>query len=56
MYQVQTWDDEFKCVRYHSVVDAVNYDDAADVIKGMYPGERLLGITYSPHKNTKTTT
>jgi hypothetical protein len=47
MYQVQTWDDEFKCVRYHSVVDAIDYDDAADVVKGLYPNERLLGVTFS---------
>ena len=48
MYQVQTWDDEFKCVRYHSVVDAIDYDDAEQVIKHQFPYERLLGTTYVP--------
>ena len=47
MYQVQTWDDQHKCVRYHSVADAIDYEDARDVIKGLYPDQRLLGVTYS---------
>ena len=27
-YEVQTWDDQHKCVRFHSVVDAIDYEDA----------------------------
>ena len=45
MYNVQTWDEEHKCVRYHSVVDAIDYEDAADVVRGLYPDQRLLAVT-----------
>lgn len=45
MYQVQMWDDDNKCVHYHSVPDAIDYDDAAEVVKQVYPDHRLLGVT-----------
>jgi len=45
MYTVQTWDDTLKQVNYRTVVDAIDYEDAADVIKHMYPNERVLAVT-----------
>ena len=56
MFTVITYDNERHCTRYHEVQDATTYDDAEQIVKGMYPSERLLGITYSSHKNTKTIT
>lgn len=48
MYTVITWDEEHHCTRYHEVVDAIDYDDAEQVIKHQFPYERLLGTTYVP--------
>ena len=45
MYSVQTWDDQHKCVRYHSVVDAIDYEDAAQVVKDLNPGQKVIGVT-----------
>ncbi len=56
MFTVITYDDEHKCTRYHEVADAIDYDDAEQVVKGLHPNERLMGITYSPHSNSKATT
>lgn len=47
VYTVITWDDEHHCTRYHTVLDAVDYDDAEQVIKGLHPEQRLMGITLS---------
>lgn len=44
-YYVQTWDEEHHCVRYHSVVDAIDYEDAAQVIKDLHPEQKLLAVT-----------
>jgi len=44
MYTVQTWDEEHKCVRYHSVVDAIDYEDARDFIAGMHPEQKVLAV------------
>mgnify|MGYP006266333195 CR=1 FL=1 len=43
-YEVQTWDDKHHCVRYHSVEDAIDYDDARDVIKHLHPDQKLLAV------------
>ena len=56
MFTVITYDDEHKCTRYHQVADAIDYDDAEQVVKGLHPNERLMGITYSPQGNSKATT
>ena len=48
MFTVITYDNDHNCTRYHQVVDAIDYDDAEQVVKGLYPNERLMGITYSP--------
>jgi len=46
IYQVITWDEQHNCTRYHEVVDAIDYDDAEQVIKHQFPYERLLGTNY----------
>ena len=51
MFTVITYDNDHNCTRYHEVVDAIDYDDAEQVVKGLYPNERLMGITYT--KNEK---
>lgn len=43
-YEVQTWDDQHKCVRFHSVVDAIDYDDAEQVVKGLHPEQKVISI------------
>lgn len=47
MYQVQTWDDKNKCTRYHDVTDAIDYNDAEDYIRHLYPEERVLAIIHT---------
>ena len=47
MYTVITWDEQHKCTRYHPVVDAIDCDDATQVVQGMYPNEKVLGVTSS---------
>jgi len=43
-YEVQTWDDQHKCVRYHSVYDAIDYEDAAQVIRGIHPEQNVIAV------------
>jgi len=45
MYSVQTWDEEYHMVRYHTVVDAIDYEDAAQVVKDLNPGQNVIGVT-----------
>jgi len=47
MFKVITWDEENQCTRYHEVADAIDFDDAESVIKGLYPDQKLLGTTFS---------
>jgi len=48
MYTVQTWDDQHKCVRYHSVVDAIDYEDAAQYVQDLNPEQNVIAV--SRHK------
>lgn len=43
-FEVQTWDEQHNCVRYHSVVDAIDYEDAQQVIAHMHPEQKLLAV------------
>jgi hypothetical protein len=43
-YEVQTWDDQHKCVRFHSVTDAIDWDDAEQVVKGLHPEQKVISI------------
>jgi len=43
-YEVQTWDDQHKCVRFHSVYDAIDYEDAEQVVRGLHPEQKVISI------------
>lgn len=43
-FAVQTWDEEFKCVRYHEVPGAIDLDDAASIVMGLHPNQSLLSV------------
>ena len=43
-YEVQTWDAEEYCVNYHTVKDAIDYDDARDVIQAQYPDQKVIAV------------
>lgn len=44
VYVVQTWDDTINCVRDHEVVDAIDCDDAEQVVSGMHPDQKVLSV------------
>ena len=46
IYNVITWDDTLHCTRYHEIVDAIDEIDAEEVVKHMYPNEKILGVTF----------
>jgi len=43
-YEVQTWDDEHHCVKYHSVEDAIDYEDALYVITHLHPEQKVISV------------
>lgn len=43
-YEVQTWDAEEYCVNYHMVADAIDYEDARDVIQEQYPDQKVIAV------------
>lgn len=45
MYQVQLWNDTTKTVEYHSVSDAIDYEDAQHVIQEQYPNQKVIAVT-----------
>ena len=47
-YKVVTWDSQHHCTRYHEVADAIDYDDAEQVVKDLHPEQKVLGVTYTP--------
>jgi uncharacterized protein YqfB (UPF0267 family) len=44
MYEVQTWDFDEYCINYHSVEDAIDYEDAHEVISKMYPDQKVISV------------
>lgn len=44
-YEVQTWDEEHQCVRYRSIEDAFDYDDAKNIVKHLHPNEKVICVT-----------
>ena len=46
-YKVVTWDEQHKCTRYHEVVDAIDHEDAEQVVKDLHPEQKVLGTTHS---------
>lgn len=45
MYQVQLWNDTTKTVEYYSVPDAIDYEDAQQVIQHQYPDQKVIAVT-----------
>ena len=43
-YQVQTWDDTNKQVNYHTVHDAIDYEDARDVIQQLHTDQQVIAV------------
>ena len=43
-YEVQAWDDENKCVNYYTVNDAIDYEDARDMIQAQYPEYNVIAV------------
>jgi hypothetical protein len=43
-YEVQTWDEEQECVKYYRVEDAIDYDDAKNVIKHLHPEQKVISV------------
>jgi len=43
-YEVQTWDNEEYCVNYHLVSDAIDYEDALQVVQSQYPDQKVISV------------
>ncbi len=43
-YEVQTYDNSNKTVYYEVVDDAIDYEDARDVIASKYPQRKVIGV------------
>ena len=44
IYEVQTYDTTDNTVYYETVEDAINYDDARDVIVEKYPNRKVISV------------
>jgi hypothetical protein len=44
IYKVQTYDATDKTVYYETVEDAIDYEDARDVIAEKYPNRKVLAV------------
>jgi hypothetical protein len=44
IYEVQTYDNADNTVYYETVEDAIDYEDARDVIVEKYPNRKLLAV------------
>lgn len=42
-YTVITWNDDLHQTQYRDVMDAIDHEDAEQVIRHMYPNETILG-------------
>ena len=51
MYNVQTWNDQTKTVEYHSAPDAIDYDDARDIVQEQYPDCTVIAVTKQRNHN-----
>ena len=43
-YEVQTWDSEEYCINYHIVKDAVDHENARDLIQAQYPDQKVIAV------------
>ena len=44
IYEVQTYDATDKTVYYETVEDAIDYEDARDVIAEKYPNRKVIAV------------
>lgn len=44
IYEVQTYDTTDNTVYYETVKDAIDYDDARDVIMEKYPNRKVIAV------------
>jgi len=44
IYEVQTWDADECCVNCHVVKDAIDYEDAQEVIQSQYPDQKVIAV------------
>jgi hypothetical protein len=44
IYEVQTYDTTDNTVYYETVKDAIDYDDARDVIMEKYPNRKVISV------------
>ena len=44
IYEVQTYDASDKTVYYETVEDAIDYEDARDIIAEKYPKRKVLAV------------
>ena len=51
-YEVQTWDKDEYCVNYHIVKDAIDYEDAQQVIQSQYPDEKVIAVVKKHDTNS----
>jgi hypothetical protein len=52
IYEVQTYDATDNTVYYETVEDAIDYEDARDVIAEKYPNRKVLAV-YMQGRDTK---
>ena len=43
-FEVQTWDDQYKCIRFHLVEDGIDWEDAEQVVRGLHPEQKSISI------------
>ena len=48
IYEVQTYDATDKTVYYEMLEDAIDYDDARDVIAKKYPNRNVIAVIKKP--------
>ena len=53
-YEVQTWDDTKHCVNRYSVLDAIDFDDASDIICRTHPEEKVISVIKKNERSSNT--
>ncbi len=48
-YEVQTWDQKNHIVNCHLVKDAIDYEDAKDVIDQLHPDQKVIAVIRKNH-------
>jgi len=53
-YEVQTWDNTEHCTNRYSVLDAIDFDDACDIISKRYPDEKVISVIKKNERSSNT--